>query len=106
MDQIIQFYKKTLLTFAVSIIAASLVIQHEGVPFLKAIFGSDSWTLKIVPLLDSHLVLVFALGLSELFIRKHLWRWRWQLAAFDFSGEWEGVSYYEKKHIGDNPTDL
>jgi hypothetical protein len=90
----------------VSIIAASLVIQHEGVPFLKGLFGADSWTLKIIPFLDSHLVLVIALGISEWFIRKHLWRWRWQLAELDFSGEWEGVSYYEKMRIGDNTKDL
>jgi hypothetical protein len=101
MDQILAFYKNMLKAFAVGVALTAAFLHVKAVPLLAATFGGDHWSLKVVPILNSHISLVIALGASEWFIRKHLWRWFH--AELDFSGQWEGTSEYTRIYLANNP---
>ena len=102
MDQLIRFYKNALKTVAVGIAVAAAFLPLKAEPFLAERYGRDHWSLTLAPFLNSHIVLVGALAASEWFIRKRLWRWRWFHSDLDFSGQWEGTSYYTAIHVGSN----
>lgn len=101
MDDLIRFYKTSLKSVALALVVFAFFVPAKLEPFVRARYGADSWIAKTAPFLERQFLFVVLLAASEWFIRKHLWRWRWFHPDLDFAGNWEGVSTYTKKHIGE-----
>lgn len=91
MDELLQFYKRSLAGFTLAVVFAVLFIHDAHIP-----------NIKILQILTSRSAIVLVVAIGEITIRK--WLWKIAYPELNFKGKWIGTTTYTHAELG--PTEF